>query len=1171
LKEADVGKTIQLSAIYTDGRGTAEEVSYLSSQVVANVNEAAQGNVWFDGGLRENSDLWGRWNNITDADGVGAFKYEWRADGKLVGTANSLRLTEAMVDKKIVFSVTFIDGHGTQEIVSSKESVPVVNENQMVQGYILIKGEPTLGKTLSIDYKVSDVDGLGPVSFEWRADGDRIVGTGQTLLLDKSVLWNNLRAYVRYVDGHGTDEWLSVQTYRNVKQTNASPVGDVFITGSLIQGSTLKAYHTLTDADGMGTVQYRWFADQLLIGGAFGVELPLTADLVGKSISAEVYYTDNRNSEEQIRSKDSVVVANRNDAPTGSVFISGVATQGQTLTAFNNLQDVDGLGVISYQWSANGKALAGATSDKLLLTETQVGQLISVTASYKDLFGAAEAVVGNLTTPIANLNDMPGGKVSLVGDMLVGQKLQLNSSITDADGLGAFSYQWKVDGVDILGATQNSFQVTSNELGKQITAQVSYMDGRGTSEKISTQGVGAVKALLLGADGPDDMLVGKTLFDQIQGLYGNDTLFGGAGQDVLMGGLGNDELSGGTGEDTLDGGEGYDRALFGVAGNSNGLNLDFIWIYNNLTVGSVINVRDEFGQNDQWSSIEAVRVIGSTQRDSLHLSVGNDIASGEEGNDYIVGWSGNDLLFGNAGNDHFRQGSGNDTVDGGEGWDHVDFWADPGDLPDLGGYGVFVDLANKIATDSWGFSDSLVSIESVNGSQYADEMIGDEVRNWLGGGAGDDLLYGMGGDDSMEGHNGNDNMFGGIGNDWFRGGSGNDEMSGGEGYDRIDYWGEIGSQSEFGKLGVFVDLSKNYAIDNWGFIDTFSDIEAASGSSLADEIWGDDKNNDLTAGAGNDRLEGVKGDDTLRGDAGNDTLNGGEGFDFISYWIDPNASDFNSMKGAVVNLSTGKATDPWGQEDSLISVEGVHGSSLGDNFTGDAVNNNLYGNDGNDFLQGLGGNDNLNGGNGNDTLIGGPGSDYLDGADGFDRAVYLLSLNNYKVIRNNGGSWNVNFTGATSTTPVAERDGNDNMNRIERLVFADQVIALDLDGNAGTVAKVLGAVFGPDFVKNPFFVGIGIEYLDNRGHDYESLLGVAISARLGANPSNKQVVDLLFTNVIGVAPSADQAAPFVKMLDDKSYSVTALAKMAADTPFNTAAVNLTGLASTGLPYLEFQG
>ena len=76
---------------------------------------------------------------------------------------------------------------------------------------------------------------------------------------------------------------------------------------------------------------------------------------------------------------------------------------------------------------------------------------------------------------------------------------------------------------------------------------------------------------------------------------------------------------------------------------------------------------------------------------------------------------------------------------------------------------------------------------------------------------------------------------------------------------------------------------------------------------------------------------------------------------------------------------------------------------------------------------------------------------------------------------------------------------------------------------------------------------------------------------MGDIPSNKKVVDLLFTNVIGVAPSADQAAPFVKMLDDKSYTVTALAKMAADTPFNMTAVNLTGLAGTGLAYLEFLG
>jgi len=679
-----------------------------------------------------------------------------------------------------------------------------------------------------------------------------------------------------------------------------------------------------------------------------------------------------------------------------------------------------------------------------------------------------------------------------------------------------------------------------------------------------------VKTLLLGADGPDDVLVGKTLADQIQGMYGNDTLFGGEGKDLLMGGLGQDELSGGPGEDTLEGGEGYDRALFGDAANTTRIYIDFRWVYQNNTIGTLVTVRDEFGQNDQWSSIEAVHVIGSTQDDHLRLSVGNDIANGGYGNDNLEGWSGNDLLFGNEGNDYFSPGSGNDTVDGGEGWDHVDLWEDPNDLPNFGGYGVFVDLKNEIATDSWGFTDLLKGIESVNGTIYADEFRGDEFRNWFGGRAGDDLFYGMGGDDSMEGDDGNDMMFGGLGNDWFRGGSGNDEMYGADGWDWIDYWGEIGNSSDWGKRGVFVDLVKNTAIDNWGYVDTFSEIEGVNGSNFADVILGDEKRNQLSGQKGDDRLEGGLGDDELVGGAGNDTLNGGDGTDWVSFWLDPNAADFNSMKGVILNLTKGKAIDCWSNEDTLISIECVNGSSFSDSLTGDSFYNHFNGNDGNDLLLGLGGNDNLNGGNGNDTLIGGTGSDNLDGGDGLDRASYSLSLSNYKIIHNNNGSWNVNFI-APITTPFAEMDGNDNLNRIERLAFADQIIALDLDGNAGTVAKVVGAVFGRDFVKNPFFVGIGIEYLDNRGYDYESLLGVAISARLGANPSNKQVVDLLFTNVIGVAPTADQAAPYVKMLDEKSYSVTSLAKLAADTPFNTSGVNLVGLANTGLAYLEFQG
>ena len=42
------------------------------------------------------------------------------------------------------------------------------------------------------------------------------------------------------------------------------------------------------------------------------------------------------------------------------------------------------------------------------------------------------------------------------------------SSLADADGLGALSYEWKADGVTISGATGASYTLTQAEVGKAI-------------------------------------------------------------------------------------------------------------------------------------------------------------------------------------------------------------------------------------------------------------------------------------------------------------------------------------------------------------------------------------------------------------------------------------------------------------------------------------------------------------------------------------------------------------------------------------------------------------------------------------------------------------------------------------------------------------------------------
>ena len=139
---------------------------------------------------------------------------------------------------------------------------------------------------------------------------------------------------------------------------------------------------------------------------------------------------------------------------------------------------------------------------------------------------------------------------------------------------------------------------------------------------------------------------------------------------------------------------------------------------------------------------------------------------------------------------------------------------------------------------------------------------------------------------------------------------------------------------------------------------------------------------------------------------------------------------------------------------------------------------------------------------------------------------------------------------------------------MERFHFGDISVALDLDGNAGTVAKILGAVFGRDEVDNEAYVGIGLYYIDG-GMTYESLVQLAIDARLGAGAGHRAVVDLLYTNVVGSPPPPEEAAAFVALLETNQFTVPGLGVYAADFSLNLDNIDLVGLAQRGLEYVPY--
>ena len=383
-------------------------------------------------------------------------------------------LTQAQVGKAISVQASYTDQFGSVESMVSSATAAVANVNDLPTGTVTLSGTATQGQTLTASNSLADLDsipttGAGAIAYQWLADGVAISSaTSSTLVLTQAQVGKAISVTASYTDLGGAAENKTSNATTAVVNVNDAPSGTVTITGAATQGQILTAANTLADVDGIpstgnGAIAYQWLADSVAIGNATSSTLMLGQGQVGKAISVQASYTDLFGGAESMTSSATAAVANVNDAPTGTVTLSGTATQGQTLTAANTLADVDGIptsgtGAVNYLWLADGVAIGNATGSTLLLGQAEVGKAIRVKANYIDLFGAAESITSSATAAVANVNDLPTGTVTLSGTATQGQTLTASNSLADLDsipttGAGAIAYQWLADGVAISSAT----------------------------------------------------------------------------------------------------------------------------------------------------------------------------------------------------------------------------------------------------------------------------------------------------------------------------------------------------------------------------------------------------------------------------------------------------------------------------------------------------------------------------------------------------------------------------------------------------------------------------------------------------------------------------------------------------------------------------------------------
>lgn len=374
---------------------------------------------------------------------------------------------------------------------------------------------------------------------------------------------------------------------------------------------------------------------------------------------------------------------------------------------------------------------------------------------------------------------------------------------------------------------------------------------------------------------------GSNFNDKITGDGAANNFSGGAGSDTLTGNGGNDTLEGGLGNDKLNGGAGNDTARYADNDIKSGVSVSLALSGAQATGGAGA---------DTLTSIE--NLWGSRFDDHLTGNGGANILTGDNGADTLVGGGGADRLDGNDGDDSLSGGTGNDTLVGGVGNDTLNgnSGADTAAYDNATG-GVTVALISGAQDVGGGQGfDTLISIENISGSRFADMLTGNGGANLLQGNGGADTLNGLGGNDTLMGGDGLDHLNGGdnddvllglAGNDVLNGGAGADHMEGGLGNDTMNGGDGVDTAYFFDDAvgGVTVDLAAGTATGMGS--DTLVAIENVYGSDFGDNLSGDGGDNVLTGNGGVDLLEGMAGADQLFGGQGGDTLNGGDDADIL--------------------------------------------------------------------------------------------------------------------------------------------------------------------------------------------------------------------------------------------------------------------------------------------------
>ncbi|MDA1273734.1 MAG: immunoglobulin domain-containing protein [Verrucomicrobia bacterium] len=320
------------------------------------------------------------------------------------------------------------------------------------------------GSTAALFVLTSGGAGL---SFQWYKDGGPIAGETSQAVQFLSVNQGDAGSYeVEISNFAGTVRSQTVELLVNVPVTVSVPPEDAQAgLGGLARFAVV--------VSGSEPIIYQWSLNGIAIPGATEPVYEIPSVQV---LDAGSYVVSARNSAGTIESRAAVLTLNQ--APViggGPQSVAAVLGGG---ASFNVV--ASGTGNLSYQWRFNGLDLAGATEASLAIANVRAQDVGDYTVVVSNGAGSVESAPGRLSVSVPlSVVEQPQNQTVTAGSSA--------AFTVRAAGAGPFGYQWKKEGVEIAGATGQTFIVASAQANDAGTYTVVVSRG---AESIESEAAG---------------------------------------------------------------------------------------------------------------------------------------------------------------------------------------------------------------------------------------------------------------------------------------------------------------------------------------------------------------------------------------------------------------------------------------------------------------------------------------------------------------------------------------------------------------------------------------------------------------------------------------------------------------------------------------------------------